>query len=141
MNCGDHCNTFKVEDGVVVKRELRAMFSTDEEADFRMLFRISSVQPIANVVIRTIDTNVLVIALGCFSSLPQELDIWIETGVYTKNTLRYINVNQIFQELGQTLCLALPTYHAFTGCDYTASFRRKGKVRPLKLLEGSESAI
>ena len=45
MNCGDHCNTFKVEDEVVVKRELHAMFnSTHEEADSRMLFRISSVQ-------------------------------------------------------------------------------------------------
>jgi hypothetical protein len=122
MNCGDHCNTFKVEDEVVVKRELHAMFnSTHEEADSRMLFRISSVQPPANVVIRTIDTNVLVIVLGCFSSLPQELDIWIETGVYTKNTLRYISVNQIFQELGETLCQALPEYHAFTECDYTAS--------------------
>jgi hypothetical protein len=71
MNCGDHCYTFKVEDGVVVKREIHAMFSTHEEADSRMLFHISSVQPPANVVIRTIDTDVLVIALGCFSSLPQ----------------------------------------------------------------------
>ena len=27
----------------------------------------------------------------------------------------------------------------FTGCDYTASFSRKGKVRPLKYLEKDET--
>ena len=27
----------------------------------------------------------------------------------------------------------------FTGCDYTASFSRKGKVRPLKYLEKNET--
>ena len=31
----------------------------------------------------------------------------------------------------------LPAFHAFTGCDYTASFKRKGKVAPFKLLEKS----
>ena len=32
-------------------------------------------------------------------------------------------------------CAALPGFHAFTGSDYTASFSRKGEVRPLALLE------
>ena len=31
----------------------------------------------------------------------------------------------------------LPAFHAFTGCDYTALFKRKGKVAPFKLLEKS----
>ena len=31
----------------------------------------------------------------------------------------------------------LPAFHAFTGCDNTASFKRKGKVAPFKLLEKS----
>lgn len=65
-----------------------------------MLFHISSVQPPAHVVIRTIDTDVLVIALACFSWLSEELNIWIETGVYPKNTLKYISVNQIYQDFG-----------------------------------------
>ena len=28
------------------------------------------------------------------------------------------------------ICAALPGFHAFTGCDYTTAFIRKGKVRP-----------
>lgn len=33
------------------------------------------------------------------------------------------------------MCRALPGFHAYTGCDYTASFYRKGKVKPFKELE------
>ena len=54
----------------------------------------------------------------------------METGVYTKNTLIYISVNQIYRKLGAKLCEALLA--KFSGCDYTASFNRKGKVRLFK---------
>ena len=30
--------------------------------------------------------------------------------------------------MSSTLCLSLPAFHAFTGCDYTAGFHIKGKV-------------
>ena len=33
------------------------------------------------------------------------------------------------------ICKALPIYHALTGSDYTASFSRRVKVKPLKILE------
>ena len=36
--------------------------------------------------------------------------------------------------MGKTFCQSLPGYHAFTGCDYTASFSRGGKVKALKML-------
>ena len=36
-------------------------------------------------------------------------------------------------------CIALPLFHAFPGCDYTAPFNWKGKVRLMKLLEKNES--
>ena len=62
-----------VREGSVVKTELDEMFSTHEEADSRMLFHLSSVQSPANVVIRTIDTDVLIIALGCFWLVPEGL--------------------------------------------------------------------
>lgn len=37
--------------------------------------------------------------------------------------------------VGEDLCLALPALHAFTWCDTTSAFVRKGKMRPLKLLK------
>ena len=60
-------------------------------------------------------------------------------GVETKNTLRYVSVNQIYSSLSQLLS-ALPAFHALFGCDYTAAFSRKGKIRPFKYLENSEEA-
>ena len=51
------------------------------------------------------------------------------------NTRRYIDITSLAQQLGQQLCAALPGYHAFTGNDYTASFFRKGKLRPLAIME------
>ena len=40
---------------------------------------------------------------------------------------RYLHINKICQNLGASLCQALPFYHAFTGCDTTSQFHCKGK--------------
>ena len=37
-----------------------------------------------------------------------------------------------YTNLGSKVSKTLPALHAFTGCDYTSSFSRKGKIRPLK---------
>ena len=37
------------------------------------------------------------------------------------------------------LCKSLLGFHALTGCDYTASFNRKGKVKPFKMLQKNPS--
>ena len=63
----------------------------------------------------------------------------METELVTKNTLRYINTNQIHDHLGVKVCMALPAFHVFSGCDNNSSFNWKDKVRPLKLLEKYES--
>ena len=36
--------------------------------------------------------------------------------------LCYININQIYQTLGEQICRGLPALHAFTGFDYVSSF-------------------
>ena len=51
-----------------------------------------------------------------------------------------ISINQICDHFGVDFCVVLPAFHAFPGCNYIASFNRKGKVRPLKLLEKDKSA-
>ena len=55
-----------------------------------MIFHAKSVLPPANIVIRTVDTEVLIITLGCVHTFNQDISISMETGVYTKNTLRYL---------------------------------------------------
>lgn len=44
-------------------------------------------------------------------------------------------MTKISEASGPELCKALPGFHAFTGCDYTAAFARKGKVKPLNILK------
>ncbi len=65
----------------------------------------------------------------------------MDTGLDKDNTRQYINVSTMAHNLGKNICEALPGYHAFTGCDFTASFFGKGKVRPFKLMRKSPCAI
>ena len=82
----------------------------------------------------------LVIALGCLEHIPESINLWLQVGLYAKNSLRYIDVRKLFNKLGKDLCRSLPTSHVFAGSDYTAAFPRKGKIRPLKTLEKDKTA-
>ena len=42
----------------------------------------------SQVKIRTSDTDVLVIALGCLEHLPESINACLEIGLYAKNSLR-----------------------------------------------------
>ena len=118
----------------MVKSEEVEQYAKHEEADTRMIYHVGQLPSGTNVVMRTVDTNVVVIGLGCFHQL-QNKRIWVESGVQFRNNLRYISINQLFHQLGEPLYKELPFYHAFTGCDYTSSLNRKEKVKPFKLLE------
>ena len=78
--------------------------------------------------------TLVVIALKCFHQL-QDKRIWVGSCIQSKNNLRYISINQLFDQLGEPLCKALPFYDAFIWCDNTSSFNRKGKVKPFKPLK------
>ena len=138
-NYNNCCYKYRSENGVTISTEEEQFFSSYEEADNRMFFNLSHALPGRTVVMRIDDTDSLVIALG-FKHFFNALEIWLEAGVQGKNNLRFINVNSIYSELGEALCKALRAYHAFTGCDYTASFFKKAKVRPLKLLQKDTDA-
>ncbi|KAJ8023702.1 hypothetical protein HOLleu_36213 [Holothuria leucospilota] len=55
------------------------------------------------------------------------------------NDRRYINITNILEERRPGLPQALPGYYAFTGCDFTAGFYRKGKVKPLEIVEKDDT--
>ena len=135
VNSDNKCYSFKSVLGKVVRTEEFNLYSDHEEADSRMFHHIQSLPKPSNVVVRSNDTDVLVIAIGCRSKIDTELKIWLEAGVQGKNNLRFISVDQICSNLGETFCHALPAYFAFIGCDYSAAFSRKGKVTPFKKLE------
>ena len=50
-------------------------------------------------------------------------------------------MKEINQSLGNKLCCDLSWYDAFTGCNFIASFSRKGKVNPQKKVRKNAMAI
>ena len=135
VTCDNRCFCYNVEDGQLQRNEQTHLYSIHEEADSGMIFHLKSLSGRNNIVVRTNDTDVLVIILSNMDKLIASSHIWLEVGVNTLNTLRYIDVTSLYTHLGSPLCAALAGFHAFTGCDYTASFSRRGKSRPLKLLQ------
>ncbi len=71
-----------------------------------------------SVIIRTVDTDVVVLAVSTFSKIaPNEM--WVAFGV--KSSFQYIAIHEMVASMNPTQCLTLPVFHAFTGCDTVSS--------------------
>jgi hypothetical protein len=73
------------------------------------------------VAIRTVDTDIVVLAIAFISRMNLQ-ELWIHFGV--GKTVRLIPVHELAVAL---VCLALPVFHAITGCDTVSCFHGKGK--------------
>ncbi|XP_047992980.1 uncharacterized protein LOC125231567 [Leguminivora glycinivorella] len=106
-----------------------------EEADTKIVHHVCKLETYGktNVLLKTSDTDVLIIMLGNIDHLQSDdLEIFMELG--TGNSKRCINITKLHTKLGLSLCKSLPGFHAITGCDYNPSFFQKGKVRPFNIL-------
>ena len=102
-----------------------------EEADTRLLVHIQDAMKEGhkNCLIRTVDSDVLVILIGKFHhlmSIRPDLNIWVGFG--TGRNFTYHHINTICASLGEERCISLPVFHCFTGCDTTSSFYGRGKT-------------
>ena len=78
--------------------------------------------------IRTVDTDVIVILLGKFNdvfSRYPDFDVWIKFGV--GKSMQHIHLKSVVNKIGLRISRGLPFFHALTGCDTTSSFKGKGK--------------
>ena len=82
------CYLFKVSSGKMARIIQPHLYSTHEEADSKMIFNLTSIEKNSNVVIRIADTDVLIIALGCISQIPPYINLWLEVGLCSENTLQ-----------------------------------------------------
>lgn len=100
-----------------------------EEADSRIILHLQDMveNGFRNISIRTVDTDVLVLAIAYFFTLSTAgLDkLWIAFG--TGKNYRFIPVHAIAEAIGREKAIALPGFHAFTGCDSIPSFTGKSK--------------
>lgn len=76
------------------------------------------------VTIRTVDTDIVVLAIAMFSNIKPE-EMWI--GLGTGTSFRFIGIHEIANKLDPSTCATLPLFHALTGCDTVSAFAGKGK--------------
>ena len=79
--------------------------------------------------LRTVDTDVLVLAIA-FAGILQEqqvlqVEVWVAMG--PGSHFRYIAAHEISNNLGSGMSKALPVFHSFTGCDTMSCFAGRGK--------------
>ena len=100
---------------------------SQEEADTRMLLHALDCSKVGlkKVMIKTVDTDVLVIAVTLFQKIGAE-ELWLEFG--TGKHTRYISVHDIERALGPVKAECLTVLHTLTGCDQTSFFAGKGKI-------------
>ena len=88
--CGNQCFSFKTRNEKVRKvEETSPKFSHE---DSRMFFYAKFINAPNTLAIRIVDTGILVITLCNMPKLFQGLKAWLEVGLTSHNTLRYINV-------------------------------------------------
>ena len=95
-----------------------------EEADSRMMLHIAHAARHGHqiILVRIVDTDVVVMVAG---RLSPEHEVWLAFG--TGKNFRYLSAHQIAVSVGLEKSLALPMFHALTGCDTVSEFVGHGK--------------
>jgi len=98
-----------------------------EEADSQMLLHASHAAQHGHhaILIRTVDTDVVVLAVSLAQEWQPEDKLWVAFG--TGQSFRYLAAHEITAGLGRENARALPMFHALTGCDTVSSFATRGK--------------
>ena len=82
----------------------------------------------STILVRTVDTDVVVILVGKFHDLiavNANVDVWVAFGM--GRSFKYISINKICAALGEQKSRSLPVFHALSGCDTMSAFNGKGK--------------
>jgi len=130
--CKEKCIQLHSVDGVSVSAtEVDELQSNHEKADTRIILHCIYAMKHQNsdsqhcLVVKSPDTDVFVLLLA-YEHLLNDLrnDVLFETG--TGDKYRFLSVRKHAAALG-SVTQALPGLHAFTSCDSTSAFVRKGK--------------
>ena len=103
---------------------------TSEEADARLVrHTIDCVgHGYDRVVVRTVDTDLLILLIGNISYMNELGDSTIYA-LHGSGSTSYYNITEMGLEFGDQVSKALPFQYAFTGCDTTSSFFHIGKCK------------
>ena len=103
-----------------------------EESDNRMVLHVKDnilLRDNKNIVIRSSDSDVVIITISFMAQFLEYLEgasVTIDFGSMAYR--RSIDVNACYEHIGESIALALPFFHAFSGYDSTTSFYKRSKV-------------
>ena len=103
--------------------------SDHEEADSRICLRVHNTlkEEATTVLVRTVDSDVVVILVGIFPGLVQHYPGMQFDFDCAGKHFRYYYVNSTCQAVGEDKARALPFVQAFSGSDATFQFRGEGE--------------
>ncbi len=112
-----------------------------EEADTRIVVHVRHALEggAESVLVRTVDTDVVVILIGKLHDLlayNQNANVWVAFGM--GHHFSFISVNRICSTLGESRSRALPVFHALTGSDCTSQFCGVGKTTAWRAWESND---
>lgn len=132
----EQCHTYSVQNNCVtsyINDNLSCQHH--EEANTKIIYHVCQMDNnVSNVSVKTCDTDIFVIMMGNIDHLCNH-DLKIYIGYGTMNSKKWINISQLYTELGPLSCQSLSGFHALTGCDSNPSFLRRGKKKPYQLLK------
>ena len=113
---------------------------THEEADTRMLLHAhhAALHGYDKVLVRTVDTDVVVLAVSVVQYLGTPAELWLAFG--TGKHFCYLAVHKVANTLGPKKAQTLPMFHALTSCDTVSSFVGHGKKNSMEHLEYTTTA-
>jgi len=102
---------------------------TQEEADSRMMLHAAHAAHAGHskITIRTVDTDVVVLAVALACTLEEDDEVWVSFG--TGKAFRFLAAHEMARAVGPEKAQALPMFHALTRCDMVSCFAGRGKRR------------
>ena len=121
------------EEGMLQVEDVHYLYGAHDEADTGVVFHAVQVEQLnlGNIVIRCNVTDTLIIMLSNIQKFSQSY-VWLYMGLDYNNSRTFIDVKGTADNLN--FIQALPGIYAFTGCEYTPAFFRKGKKRPIEIM-------
>lgn len=113
--------------------ELTELHSSQEETDTRVILYLHHAvkKGYKSAVVRTPDTDLFFILLHHANSVRLTIIIDIGTGKHRQ----LVNITELSETLGPEFSSTLLGYYVYSGEDCTSSFKGKGKVHALKVIE------
>lgn len=135
ISFGSNCCVFSKDHG---NRKQISTFSNNHlDVESRMMLHISKMSE-RNILVKIQQPdNFIINMLYHMQHMPDDVNIYIETGNVDRNTSRLIDIRKMYHNLSIELIASLPAWHIFTGNGYEPCFFGKGKRSSFKLLQKS----